>query len=303
MERKRTTRQNQGNSTSRQPFFKFYADDWIAGTLELSFEERGFYIAVLAAVWAKRKPIPADHLPLALRCDPRQAKRLLARLIDLGKLTLDASNCVYNSRLMAQLCEATPAELPADFAETSPELLPNFSEKLGNIFPERQAKTTKPRARARLPEPEPEPEREKDTKLATTSAVAASGPEIVGLNGSTTTIVETVARWTNQLSPDRDTARRIITSHVGIFGSNAVRRGVADLDTDVATGKLVGNPLKAFTGYCDRAKKHENSVNGGSHAADRSITVSGPRSGLSKSERARRAIEESMRELGFAADR
>lgn len=84
----------------------------------------------------------------------------------------------------------------------------------------------------------------------------ATPDEIGGLNGATHAIVQGVASWLSGVGckPDVATARKIISSNVGLYGADAVRRGFADMQADVIGGKLVGNPLKAFTGYCDTAK-------------------------------------------------
>lgn len=103
-------------------------------------------------------------------------------------------------------------------------------------------------------------EEEKDHRPASNPRVAASGPakadepEIGELNGATTAIVQGVGRWLNNLRPDLPTARRIVASNVALYGADAVRRGFADMQADVIDGKIVGSPLKAFTGYCDKAK-------------------------------------------------
>jgi len=151
MKSKQGSRQNQDVSDRDTQVFPFRAEAWIAGTMGLTFEERGFYIAIIAAMWSRKGPIPADQLAMALRCDPRQARRLLDRLIAHGKLTLDADNRVYNSHVMAKLQvtlePATSGELPADFSEKSGRSPGEVREKSGNIFPKNAEKSTKPRAR------------------------------------------------------------------------------------------------------------------------------------------------------------
>lgn len=151
MTAKHASRQNQDVSDRDTQVFPFRAEAWIAGTMGLTFEERGFYIAIIAAMWSRKGPIPADQLAITLRCDPRQARRLLDRLIAHGKLTLDADNRVYNSHVMAKLQvtlePATSGELPADFPEKSGRSPGEVREKSGNIFPKNAEKSTKPRAR------------------------------------------------------------------------------------------------------------------------------------------------------------
>lgn len=259
MTAKQGSGRNQDLKPSRAPFFPFYADDWIAGTLDLTFEERGFFIAVLAAIWTRKGPIPLDHLPLALSCDKRQATRLVTRLTSLGKLCLDASNRVYNAKLnrLLQVTDrrSTAAQLRGEVREKSAGSPGEVQEKSANIFPETQAKTTTEPSAQTHPYPYPYQKEKKDTKLADTESVAAGEPEIGGLNGSTAAIVNGVARWLNNLVPDLETARRIVTTNTGIFGSDAVRRAFSDMQADVLDGKVIASPIKAFAGYCDSAKR------------------------------------------------
>lgn len=156
-------------------------------------------------------------------------------------------------------------------------------------------------------DPKRRKERKEDHKPARNPRVAASGPakadepEIGELNGATTAIVQGVGRWLNNLRPDLPTARRIVASNVALYGADAVRRGFADMQADVIDGKIVGSPLKAFTGYCDQAKRGRNlnSSNGSTYATNRQ--GSGTRV-LNKHERLKLAIAESNRQLGIGAD-
>lgn len=102
--------------------------------------------------------------------------------------------------------------------------------------------------------PEPSFNHQEPSKEASGQRASAVEPEIGELNGATTAIVHGVGRWLNNLSPDLPTARRIVASNVALYGADAVRRGFADMQADVIDGKIVGSPLKAFTGYCDKAK-------------------------------------------------
>lgn len=123
MTAKHTERQNQGVRPSRSPAFPFNAVKWIAGTMALTYEEKGFLIDILAALSHRGGPIPFEQVPMAVRCDPRVAKRLVARLIDAGKLSLDAANRVYNDHLntLQQVTDQTTHDEPVrvDFRSTS----------------------------------------------------------------------------------------------------------------------------------------------------------------------------------------
>jgi hypothetical protein len=80
---------------------------------------------------------------------------------------------------------------------------------------------------------------------------AADGPsnEISGLNGSTGTIVAGIAMFLNCNAPDYETAKRVVTSNVGIYGADAVRDGYAELMADVDDNKVRVPSVKALVGY------------------------------------------------------
>lgn len=257
MTAKQASRQNQDVRPSRQPFFPFYADDWIAGTVLLSYEEKGFFIDLLAAMWSRRGPIPYEQVPMALRCDPRMAKRLLGRLIEHGKLTLDASNRVYNPKLMKLLgteCEAPlPVELPPDLSpDFYPEVTPEIAEKSGNIFPEKPTKSTKPRARA----PDhihSHTKKEDKQQPASNLSGAARETEIAGLNGATREIVGGLAGWLNS---DWEKARSVVEAQVKLHSAEAVKVGYGELVAKaMADDLLVDNPANAFPAFVREAAK------------------------------------------------
>ena len=69
-------------------YFPLLMDRWIAGTQELSFEERGFYISLLVYLYDTGKPIKdSDHAARILRCDKRTSRRLWAKLLPKFRLT------------------------------------------------------------------------------------------------------------------------------------------------------------------------------------------------------------------------
>lgn len=78
------------------------------------------------------------------------------------------------------------------------------------------------------------------------------------MNGSTSEIVIGVAKFLNALAPDQDTARRIVASNVGLYGSDAVRDGYAELMADVADNKVRVPTVKALLGYFKTAGDRKN---------------------------------------------
>lgn len=77
---------------TRLSWYKRYPVDFRDGTRRLSFEERGFYGDVLDLIYETGDDLPDDDEENAwrLRCDVRTYRRLKARLVELGKLLVDA---------------------------------------------------------------------------------------------------------------------------------------------------------------------------------------------------------------------
>lgn len=99
--------------------------------------------------------------------------------------------------------------------------------------------------------------KEPSNSSGTRASADATQDEIGGLNGATVAIVNGVASWLSpgmDCKPDVVTARKIVASNTAIYGPDAVRKGFAMLQADMIDGKVIGNALKAFTGYCDTAK-------------------------------------------------
>lgn len=89
------------------PFLMFYTSDWIAATWRYTFEQRGFYAAVLFQMWEMKSGLPDDcrWLATALGCDPRTAKRLRDFLIAEKKLE-SRDGFLSNRRMMRMIARA-----------------------------------------------------------------------------------------------------------------------------------------------------------------------------------------------------
>lgn len=62
-------------------YFPLLMDRWIAGTKQLTFEQKGFYIDLLVYLYDSGRAIKdADHAARITGCDPRTSRRLLADL-------------------------------------------------------------------------------------------------------------------------------------------------------------------------------------------------------------------------------
>lgn len=134
------------------PFLMFYTSDWIAGTAGFTFEQQGFYSAVLFRMWEMKSGVPDDVRWIAnhLSCDPRTARRLRDFLVKEGKLEA-RDGFLVNGRMMREIAKVIRRErkpVKRNFAPTSaltsPELRPDFEPKLDLKFPETPIISTKP---------------------------------------------------------------------------------------------------------------------------------------------------------------
>ncbi|MDH4541050.1 MULTISPECIES: DUF1376 domain-containing protein [Sulfitobacter] len=73
------------------PYIRFYGDDWLSGTQELSLEERGALVTIVALTSATGAAPVADYKRLSRRfgCTPAKAKKVVQSLIEMGKIWLD----------------------------------------------------------------------------------------------------------------------------------------------------------------------------------------------------------------------
>lgn len=81
------------------PYIRFYGDDWLSGTQELSLEERGALVTIVALTSSTGTAPTADYKRLSRRfgCTPAKAKRVVETLIDMGKIWLDG-DAIINPR-------------------------------------------------------------------------------------------------------------------------------------------------------------------------------------------------------------
>lgn len=88
------------------PWFRFFPQDWLAGTSDLSAAERGVYITLLAVIYDRGGPIPRNDVSLGRRCGLPKAGfvRALESLIEAGKLTLN-DGMISNERAEIELVE------------------------------------------------------------------------------------------------------------------------------------------------------------------------------------------------------
>lgn len=109
------------------PRFDFYPRDWFLGTRELSREERGVYIDLLAAMYARGGPLPYDVEELRSLLGEKSVRvvsRIVQQLIDRGKIQLIDDNLI-NDRVVREIdafrCRIAKAEAGRKAARAQPE--------------------------------------------------------------------------------------------------------------------------------------------------------------------------------------
>jgi uncharacterized protein YdaU (DUF1376 family) len=154
--------------SDRSPYFQFFADDWISGTLGMTFEERGFFVQVLAFQWARKASLPLNLLPAMMATDPRTCRRLVGRLIALGKLSAE-EGMVSNARMNEMLSgrrnrsnsQAHDDNLSPDFGPTLPQSPAKVEAKSDTTIAENSTISTKPPQQKKYPLPLPYPDSKK----------------------------------------------------------------------------------------------------------------------------------------------
>ena len=90
----------------------FSPDEWLAGTRDLTAEERGLYWDCCALMYSRGGPIADDErwLGKALAVDVRMWRRIRCRLLILGKLrevSVDGRPHLINDRSEREIAKAT----------------------------------------------------------------------------------------------------------------------------------------------------------------------------------------------------
>ena len=148
------------------PWFKFYASDWLAGTRGLTAAETGVYVTLIAMMYERGEDIPRDDVRLSRLCGCPKASftRALNALIDEGKVT-EKDGGLSNDRVEKERqCRV----------EKSQKASVSASKRWASQADKTQQKQQKPDANAvnsqcdldanQIPEPEPD---KKDTNVST----------------------------------------------------------------------------------------------------------------------------------------
>jgi uncharacterized protein YdaU (DUF1376 family) len=113
------------------PWYKRDVDAWRGGTRALSLELRGFYSELLDAMWDAQGPIPSDVEKLAVTvcCNPRTIRKLLPRLIALGKI-IETPNGLLNKRMQTEIQDAASKRIPSELTSNSARIRSEFDRKI-----------------------------------------------------------------------------------------------------------------------------------------------------------------------------
>jgi uncharacterized protein YdaU (DUF1376 family) len=84
---------NEDKKTRKAPAFQFYADDFLAGTITMTNEERGAYIALLCIQWSKESLTENDFQRVCAGMPPHSQR------ICQSKFQIDAEGNYKNQRL------------------------------------------------------------------------------------------------------------------------------------------------------------------------------------------------------------
>jgi uncharacterized protein YdaU (DUF1376 family) len=171
----------------RDPFFRFFVDDWRAGTMGLTLEQKGFYIDLLCLMWDRQGGLPNDPAWIArnLGMRPQPVKRLLSSLFDAGKLKIK-DDLIVNGRLLRELWErkklserqskrgkvsaATRAKLPRNSDKTPKKLPENHPVSPPDIVADQALNRT-------TPDPDPDPEKKEETPIGVSGARKRAKPK------------------------------------------------------------------------------------------------------------------------------
>lgn len=91
-------------------YVNFHPDEWLVGTMGLSWAERGVYITACALMYSHGGPIEIDHLRRACHDHGRVFNFAIKRLLGLGKLVLDGT-LLANRRALNEIEKASKRAL------------------------------------------------------------------------------------------------------------------------------------------------------------------------------------------------
>lgn len=181
-----------------------------------------------------------DDIAFKLRMSVQDAQQQVDDLVLAGLIDITSTGLAPHNWKQRQFVSDTSTERVRKHRKIKAETQCNVSETADATPPDTESDTDTDS------ETEDKPVR---SEQVAAHAKADGAEEILGLNGSTAEIVNGIAKFLNVMAPDRETARRIVASNVGLYGSDAVRDGYAELMADVADNKVRVPSVKALLGY------------------------------------------------------
>ncbi|MEN0087612.1 MAG: DUF1376 domain-containing protein [Pseudomonadota bacterium] len=139
------------------PYIRFFPDDWLAGTQDLSLEERGALITIVAMT-ASTGVAPADNYARLARrfgCTKGRSQKLIASLVEQGKLTV-SEGAILNKRaqketkISQKMSEKQSEKANAKWAKSGAKSNKNNAREDATAEPRHSHGTCQP-------EPEPDP--------------------------------------------------------------------------------------------------------------------------------------------------
>lgn len=238
-------------------FFPFYHKNWREGVEQLSPEQRGIYIDLLAAMWMRKAALPYDVGRIAkhIHVDVRILKRVLPTLISEDKIKL-VDGFLTNTRMMQEILRYLKRTPSADTPESDEEedayegtsradveeMSRTCGAAVGDLFGKSNEISTVGAIEVRTKNEE----QEKDSQPASTveqdpaGGRAGASPEIV--------ILKSITDWT----ADESRARSWVTAHVGLYGLDVVRDAVAVVVAEIAAGRHVAQPVQLVSSVIRR---------------------------------------------------
>jgi uncharacterized protein YdaU (DUF1376 family) len=278
----------------KMSWIKLDIADFKRGIADLDYETRGFYITILVEMYDSKGKLPNDTYLLGKRLGTtaRVIKRVLEVLIDQGKVYV-SGDTIRNRRcdeerekVIAEYCRRHAAALKREadkrrvadangevsgkfdgsFSEVSAKPSRNptkFDESLGQTFPNSPTKSREPTPQldqnsdhncaynleVRSKKVEVSEERK---SLQPASVVPASPEGLASLNGSADMMIADVRKWMNG-APEQN-ARNWLSTHITIYGPDVVKDSYAKLGTDLASGKLIAQPIQTWGKIAQRMR-------------------------------------------------
>lgn len=230
--------------SERTPFLKLYTDDWIAGTIELSFEEKGFYFEVLLRMWERKGTLPddANWLACALGCNPRTVRKLVSRLTATSHLQVK-DGVISNRRMMREISQHLAKHQPQLEVNSTP-IQPEFDANSTGTTAKKPTKSTNEKT---LPEaifqiPEPEEKKKQASPVSEAEVLAGDLSE---------QMVEDISKWAGM---PKANSRQWLGETVATFGQRPVSEAYHSMKTKKNEGMIVSRPLAFWSKLAKEAR-------------------------------------------------